>query len=85
MTSSGLLDAPGRRRSLATLPGYLGRRAPRNKGMRYPPDGGDCERGWWTGRFDAQAVRREELRDGREAESGPGSASLRCMGQTRWG
>ena len=38
MTSSGLLDAAGRRRSPATLPGYLGRRAPRNKGMRYPPN-----------------------------------------------
>ena len=32
MTSSGLLDAAGRRRSPATLPGYLGGRAPRNKG-----------------------------------------------------
>jgi len=38
MTSSGLLDAAGRRRSPATLPGYLGGRAPRNKGMRYPAD-----------------------------------------------
>ena len=38
MTSSGLLDAAGRRRSPATLPGYLGGRAPRNKGMHYPAD-----------------------------------------------
>ena len=38
MTSSGLLDAAGRHRSPATLPGYLSGRAPRNKGMRYPPD-----------------------------------------------
>lgn len=33
-----LLDAAGRRRSPATLPGYLGGRAPRNKGMEFPPD-----------------------------------------------
>jgi hypothetical protein len=32
------LDAAGRRRSLATLPGFLAGRAPRNKGMQYPPD-----------------------------------------------
>lgn len=38
MTSSGLLDAAGRRPSPATLPGYLGGHAPWNKGMRYPPD-----------------------------------------------
>ena len=31
------LDAAGRRRSPATLPGYAGR-PPRNKGMRYPAD-----------------------------------------------
>ena len=33
-----LIDAAGRRRSPATLPGYLAGRAPRNKGMEYPPD-----------------------------------------------
>ncbi len=33
-----LLDAAGRRRSPATIPGYLCGRAPRNKGMRYPAD-----------------------------------------------
>jgi site-specific recombinase XerD len=38
MSSSVLLDAAGRRWSLATIPGYLGGRAPRNKGMRYPAD-----------------------------------------------
>jgi site-specific recombinase XerD len=34
-----LLDAAGRRRSPATIPGHHGRRSPRNKGMRYadPP------------------------------------------------
>jgi site-specific recombinase XerD len=33
-----LLDAAGRRRSPATLPGYHRRRPPRNKGLRYPAD-----------------------------------------------
>jgi hypothetical protein len=33
-----LLDAAGRRRSPATMPGYLAGRAPHNKGMQYPPD-----------------------------------------------
>ena len=32
------LDATGRRRSPATLPGYHAGRPPRNKGMRYPAD-----------------------------------------------
>jgi site-specific recombinase XerD len=33
-----LIDAAGRRRSPATLPGHLAGRAPHNKGMQYPPD-----------------------------------------------
>ncbi len=33
-----LLDAAGRRRSPATMPGHHAGRAPRNKGMRYPAD-----------------------------------------------
>jgi integrase len=33
-----LLDAAGRRRSPATLPGYHTGRPPRNKGIRYPAD-----------------------------------------------
>jgi integrase len=33
-----LLDAAGRRRSPATLPGYRRGRSPRNKGRRYPAD-----------------------------------------------
>jgi site-specific recombinase XerD len=37
-TSILLLDAAGRRRSPATIPGYLAGRAPRNKGMEYPAD-----------------------------------------------
>ena len=32
------VNAAGRRRSPATMPGYLAGRAPRNKGIRYPPD-----------------------------------------------
>jgi site-specific recombinase XerD len=32
------LDAAGRRRSPATVPGYLAGRPPRNKGRRYPAD-----------------------------------------------
>ena len=33
-----LLDAAGRRRSPATMPGFHAGRQPRNKGLRYPPD-----------------------------------------------
>jgi integrase len=35
---SVLLDAAGRRRSPATMPGFHSGRPPRNKGRRYPPD-----------------------------------------------
>ena len=38
MTVLSSLDAAGRRRSPATLPGYHAARPPRNKGMRYPAD-----------------------------------------------
>ena len=38
MSSPPKLDAAGRRRSPATLPGYLAGRPPRNKGLRYPAD-----------------------------------------------
>ena len=38
MTVSAVLDAAGRRRSPATMPGYHAGRAPRNKGLRYPAD-----------------------------------------------
>jgi hypothetical protein len=38
MTVSSMLDAAGRRRSPATLPGYHAGRPPRNKGLRYPAD-----------------------------------------------
>src|SRR5690242_7324139 len=38
MTTYVLLDAAGRRRSPATLPGFHAGRAPRNKGRRYPAD-----------------------------------------------
>jgi len=38
MDAIAVLDAAGRRRSPATLPGYHAGRAPRNKGLRYPAD-----------------------------------------------
>ena len=38
MTTMSVLDAAGRRRSPATMPGYHAGRPPRNKGMRYPAD-----------------------------------------------
>jgi site-specific recombinase XerC len=38
MTVLSVVDAAGRRRSSATLPGYHAGRPPRNKGMRYPAD-----------------------------------------------
>jgi integrase len=37
-TEERLLDAAGRPRSPATLPGYHAGRPPRNKGIRYPAD-----------------------------------------------
>jgi hypothetical protein len=37
-TMSQMLDAAGRRRSPATMPGFHTGRAPRNKGTRYPAD-----------------------------------------------
>jgi hypothetical protein len=38
MESVSLLDCAGRRRSPATLPSFHQGRAPRNKGLRYPPE-----------------------------------------------
>ena len=38
MTVPSVLDAAGRRRSPATMPGYHAGRPPRNKGVRYPAD-----------------------------------------------
>lgn len=38
MSTAALLDAAGRRRSPATLPGHHAGRAPGNKGRRYPAD-----------------------------------------------
>jgi site-specific recombinase XerD len=38
MFSSVVVDAAGRRRSPATLPGHHAGRMPRNKGQRYPAD-----------------------------------------------
>jgi hypothetical protein len=38
MSTMQILDAAGRRRSPATLPGFHAGRPLRNKGFRYPPD-----------------------------------------------
>ena len=38
MTVLPMLDAAGRRRSPATMPGHHAGRPPRNKGIRYPAD-----------------------------------------------
>ena len=38
MTTMSVLDAAGRRRSPATMPGHHAGRPPRNKGIRYPAD-----------------------------------------------
>jgi integrase len=38
MTTVSALDAAGRRRSPATMPGYHAGRSPQNKGIRYPAD-----------------------------------------------
>jgi hypothetical protein len=38
MSSSQLLDAAGRRRSPAAMPGFRSGVAPRNEGQRYPAD-----------------------------------------------
>jgi integrase len=38
VTGSPVLDAAGRRRSPATIPGFHAGRPPRNKGLRYPAD-----------------------------------------------
>jgi hypothetical protein len=38
MSTPHILDAAGRPRSPATIPGYLASRPPRNKGLRYPAD-----------------------------------------------
>ena len=38
ITTGPVLDAAGRPRSPATMPGFHAGRPPRNKGMRYPAD-----------------------------------------------
>jgi hypothetical protein len=38
MSGSVVFDAAGRRRSLATMPGFHAGHPPRNKGLRYPAD-----------------------------------------------
>ena len=41
------LDRAGRRRSPATMPGFLAGRSPRNKGLRYPADPPKVEEIMW--------------------------------------
>jgi site-specific recombinase XerD len=64
-----LIDATGRRRSPATMPGYHRGRAPRNKGMRYPADPPCVE---------------ETVAVMREAGSGPHGARLRALIVVLW-
>ena len=65
MQSSVLLDRAGRRRSPAALPGYHQGRPPRNKGLRYPPQG-PGSRGPAARTSMASEVGRD--RSGRDAE-----------------
>ena len=64
-----LLDAAGRRRSPATLPGFHAGRPPRNKGQRYPADPPTVE--------EIVAVMRN-------AGSGPHAARLRALIVVLW-
>lgn len=48
MPESVLLDAAGRRRSPATLPGFHQGRPPRNKGLRYRPTRRPLRRSSWS-------------------------------------
>src|SRR3954467_2664124 len=57
-----LLDAAGRRRSPATLPGFHAGRPPRNKGMRYPADPPTIEEIVAVMRAAGQSVHGQRLR-----------------------
>ena len=78
-----VIDAAGRRRSPATLPGFHAGRPPRNKGMRYPADpptveeiiavmrqAGDNRHGWRL-RALTRSVRRIVARSTDSATSSP--------------
>jgi site-specific recombinase XerD len=69
MERIALVDAAGRRRSPATMPGYHCGRAPRNKGMRYPADPPCVE---------------ETVAVMREAGDGPHGARLRALVVVLW-
>jgi hypothetical protein len=85
MTMSSLVDAAGRRRSPAVLPGYHAGRAHRNKGLRYPADppgvdeivavmrhAADDRHGW------RPRVRSRHVADGRETLAGRPKAAVRA-------
>jgi hypothetical protein len=67
MTDHPLVDAAGRRRSPATIPGHHRGRPPRNKGLRYPADPPAVE----------EIVRCHASRGARAAPTMPASAGLR--------
>ena len=71
MTLLSGLDAAGRRRSPATMPGYHAGRLPRNKGMRYPADPPTVE--------DFVAVKRSSL-DGCDGRfRSPPLEAIQCL------
>ena len=70
------LDAAGRRRSPATLPGHHTGRAPRNKGMRYPADPPRVE--------EIIAVMREAGDGHRSPDPRPGRGACGAAGLRIW-
>jgi Phage integrase family len=90
MSTFRMLDAAGRPRSPATIPGYLAGRAPRNKGRRYPADPPRVEgdrRGHAPGRTGALELAERDLDPGRGAilvRSGKGG-KRREVGMDDWG
>ena len=56
------LDAAGRRRSPATLPGFHAGRPPRNKGMRYPADPSTVEETVAVMRAAGETIHGQRLR-----------------------
>ena len=79
MTVSVVLDAAGRRRSPATMPGYHAGRAPRNKGQLYPADPPSVE--------EIIAVMRQTPDDrhgARLERSSSCSGAADCASRRRW-
>jgi hypothetical protein len=91
-----LLDAAGRRRSPATMPGFHAGRTPRNKGVRYPADPptirarrstvrGDVAlaSGWISGRHIARGA-RHVVHSVIDREPPSLSRNARSEGQPMW-